>query len=62
MPPWPAPQVRATHNPQEGRLPAIPGCPEALQQLIWDCTHPTRHARPTATDVIGRLEALLATL
>lgn len=26
-------------------MPAIPGCPPALQQLVWDCTAANRRQR-----------------
>lgn len=55
-------QVRAAERGDDSRLPSIPDCPEALQQLVWDCTHHSRRSRPSAAEVVRRLEALLASL
>ncbi|EFN52857.1 hypothetical protein CHLNCDRAFT_138337 [Chlorella variabilis] len=44
---------------EEARLPQLEGCPEAYQQLVWDCTHYERRSRPTAADLVRRLENLL---
>jgi serine/threonine protein kinase len=41
------------------RLPPLEGCPAEYQQLVDDCTRYDRHSRPTAAQVVQRLEALL---
>ncbi|EFN52748.1 hypothetical protein CHLNCDRAFT_58735 [Chlorella variabilis] len=52
--------VRASEHPEEARLPPLEGCPQAYQQLVWDCTHAERRSRPTAAQVVRRLRAQLA--
>ena len=62
---WPAILLRQVHtseHPDAGRLPRIEGAPEELQQLVWDCTAYNRKKRPTAGEVVQRLEALLELL
>ncbi|KAI3431697.1 hypothetical protein D9Q98_004742 [Chlorella vulgaris] len=42
-----------------GRLPALAGCQPAFQELVWDCTHHDRQSRPTAAQLVSRLETML---
>ncbi|KAL4439989.1 hypothetical protein ABPG75_002990 [Micractinium tetrahymenae] len=55
-------KVRAGEHPEEARMPPIPGCPPAFQQLVWDCTAANRRDRPSAAGVVQRIEALLSGL
>lgn len=58
----PALQVKESHDPDALRLRAIPSCRPELQQLVWDCTNYDRRTRPTAAEVVRRLDAMLAAL
>lgn len=56
-------QVRASDHPNAARLPSLGrDAPAALQQLVWECTAHARRQRPTAHDVVRRLEGLLNAL
>uniref|UniRef100_H2YZE1 receptor protein-tyrosine kinase n=1 Tax=Ciona savignyi TaxID=51511 RepID=H2YZE1_CIOSA len=43
----------------DGRLPAPEDCPSVLHQLMLECWHRDRNARPQFSRVVGRLDTML---
>lgn len=58
---WAVLQVRAQSS-KDRHLPEIEDVPQALRELVHDCTHHERRRRPSAEQVVQRLEALLEAL
>lgn len=55
-------KVRSPEGSGGERIPPIDGIPAQLQQLLWDCTAHDKRDRPTAGEIVGRLEDLLLSL
>jgi serine/threonine-protein kinase len=55
-------KVRSSDGSAGERLPPIEGIPAELQQLLWDCTAHDKRDRPSAAEVVRRLEDLLLSL
>ncbi|KAL4439991.1 hypothetical protein ABPG75_002992 [Micractinium tetrahymenae] len=55
----PAMVILAKVRPSDASLPALQGCPAAYQQLVRDCIAHERQYRPSASEVVKRVGALL---
>lgn len=50
------------HHARRSPLPPLAGCPPAFQALVSACMSPDAADRPDSTDVLSRVEAMLAEL